>query len=163
MSDIKSLFYAWKCSHEILILFIFNEFQDRLKFGSASLYLYIGYPKEREKDSTAHNYDYDFFVLELAEHEGVSVDITTPRDTHHIGDLSNRALFQDFVDLMPKLAEANAISDELQRVSVYSDLKCKKYIDSKCFTSLYQVYLRYAKDRLNQYGIFRPVGSIFRW
>jgi hypothetical protein len=56
-------------------------------------------------------------MLELAEHAGASVDIATPRDTHHSDNLSHRVLFQDFVDLLPKLAEANAISEELKRVS----------------------------------------------
>ncbi|XP_045187417.2 kinesin-like protein KIF28 isoform X2 [Mercenaria mercenaria] len=93
--------------------------QDRLKLGSASLFLYIGYPEERGNDGTTDTYDYNYFMLELAEHAGVSVDIATPRDTHHTDDLSHRVLFQDFVDLLPKLAEANAISEELKRYTKF--------------------------------------------
>ena len=63
-------------------------------------------------------YDFDFCMTELAEHEGVSMDIQTPRELREPHDMSNMVLFQDFVDLMPKIAEANAVSDEMKRVGL---------------------------------------------
>ena len=84
--------------------------------------MYVGYPRER-KDGDSSQYDYDYFMTELAEHEGVSVDIATPRSDHPIHDVANRILFQEFVDLMPKIAEANAISEELKRVSHHPFVK----------------------------------------
>ena len=65
-------------------------------------------------------YDFDYCMTELAEHEGVSMDIQTPRESGEQQDMSNLVLFQDFVDLMPKIAEANAVSDELKRVNATS-------------------------------------------
>lgn len=88
---------------------------DRLKLGSGSLFLYVGYPNERTDEQQQNQYDFDYFMTELAEHEGVSVDIATPREHHQHADMTNRILFQDFVDLMPKIAEANSISEELKR------------------------------------------------
>lgn len=57
-------------------------------------------------------------MTELAEHEGVSMDIQTPREPGEQHDMANMVLFQDFVDLMPKIAEANAVSEELKRVCI---------------------------------------------
>ncbi|XP_052222139.1 kinesin-like protein KIF28P isoform X2 [Dreissena polymorpha] len=97
--------------------------QDRLKIGSGSLFLYIGHPCER-KDTDVSSFDFDFFMTELAEHDGVSVDIATPRGTDHgvAHDMANRMLFQEFVNLMPKIAEANAISDELKRFTKFEPI-----------------------------------------
>lgn len=78
--------------------------------------MYIGYPSERTADDTY--YDFDFFTTELAEHEGMSVDIATPRDTEDADKMPNRVLFQEFVDILPKIAEANSISEELKKVVV---------------------------------------------
>ena len=63
-------------------------------------------------------------MMELAEHEGMSVDIATPRDTEHMQDMPNRILFQEFVDILPKIAEANSISEELKRVGNTSRVVC---------------------------------------
>ena len=93
-------------------------FQDRLKLGSTSVFLYIGFPYERKDEQEMAKYDFDFCMTELAEHEGVSMDIQTPRDVRDPHDMSNMVLFQDFVDLMPKIAEANAVSDEMKRVGI---------------------------------------------
>ncbi|XP_052768758.1 kinesin-like protein KIF28P isoform X2 [Mya arenaria] len=96
------------------------QHQDRLKIGSGSLFLYIGYPRERKDDVTT--YDYDYLMTELAEHDGVSVDIATPRSDHPVHDVANRILFQEFVNLMPKIAEANAVSEELKRFTKFEPL-----------------------------------------
>lgn len=47
--------------------------QDRLILGSNSAYLYIGFPSERGSEDLSR-FDYDFFQLERAAAEGVSVD-----------------------------------------------------------------------------------------
>lgn len=41
--------------------------------GSNSAYLYIGFPSERGREDLSR-FDYDFFQLERAAAEGVSVD-----------------------------------------------------------------------------------------
>lgn len=91
--------------------------QDRLKLGSGNLFLYIGYPNQRKADDISDTrYDFDFFMTELAEHEGMSVDIATPREHEQAHDMANRILFQEYVDILPKVAEANSISEELKKV-----------------------------------------------
>ena len=76
----------------------------------------MGYPHERKDDNEMAMYDFDFCMTELAEHEGVSIDIQTPREPGESHDMANMVLFQDFVDLMPKIAEVNAVSEEMRRV-----------------------------------------------
>ncbi|KAB0403823.1 hypothetical protein E2I00_001275, partial [Balaenoptera physalus] len=46
---------------------------DRIILGSNSAYLYIGFPSERGSEDLSR-FDYDFFQLERAASEGVSVD-----------------------------------------------------------------------------------------
>lgn len=47
--------------------------QDRIILGSNSAYLYVGFPVERSSGEDWSRFDYDFFQLERATAEGVSV------------------------------------------------------------------------------------------
>ena len=94
-------------------------FQDRLKLGSNSLYLYVGFPEERKPTDDMNKYDYDFFQTELAEGTGgfYSMAVTTGgQDT--MLDAESQLVFSEFIDLMPKVQEANTISEELRKVNL---------------------------------------------
>lgn len=56
-------------------------------------------------------------MMELAEHEGITMDIQTPRVHESTENLQTVVVFQEFMDLMPLVSEANAISEELKKVS----------------------------------------------
>ncbi|XP_069117737.1 kinesin-like protein KIF28P isoform X2 [Argopecten irradians] len=88
---------------------------DRIRLGSSCLFLYIGLPQERSSSDQQEQYNYDYFMMELAEHEGVTVDLQTPRGTETIDEASTERAFQEYVTLLPLLSEANAISDELSK------------------------------------------------
>lgn len=99
-------------------------FQDRIKLGSNTLFLYIGFPKERSNSDQIVKYDFDMFMTELAEHEGLSMELNTPRSLNPLQDDSAALLlFQEFVNIIPKIAEANAISEELQKVCIDASIK----------------------------------------
>lgn len=55
-----------------------SPFQDRIILGSNSAFLYVGFPSERGAEDLSR-YDYDFFQLERAAAEGVSVDMLGKR------------------------------------------------------------------------------------
>ena len=76
----------------------------------------MSYPRERKDNNEMARYNFDYCMTELAEHEGVSMDLQTPRESRDSNDIGNMVLFQDFVDLMPKISEVNAVSDEMRRV-----------------------------------------------
>jgi hypothetical protein len=80
--------------------------------------LYVGQVKER-KPNDEKGYDYDFFMAELAEHRGVAIDLQTPRVNESMENLKSYVVFQDFMDLLPQISEANAISLELHKVCLY--------------------------------------------
>ncbi|KAK3593182.1 hypothetical protein CHS0354_039667 [Potamilus streckersoni] len=85
---------------------------DRIKLGSSSLFLYVGLPSERKDRDDWSKYDFDYFMMELAEHEGVDLQTAKMADGQ---DQFNNKLNQEFVDLLPKIMEANAISEELKK------------------------------------------------
>ncbi|MBN3296433.1 KIF28 protein, partial [Amia calva] len=105
---------------------------DRLILGSNSTYLYIGFPSDRS-DEDWSRYDYDYFQSELAEAEGF-----------HLGKLGETgaadgpvnpsllAVFHDYIKVMPMVAEANQISQELNRgVEFKLEIKNLAMSDSK--------------------------------
>ncbi|XP_077568929.1 kinesin-like protein KIF28 isoform X2 [Stigmatopora nigra] len=102
---------------------------DRVILGSNCTYLYIGFPSERGANNWSH-YDYDYFLSELAEAEGI-----------HLGDSSNDscqtdprllAVFYDYVKMMPLVAEANQMSQELNKgVEFKLEIKNLVLSDSK--------------------------------
>nr|XP_054588608.1 kinesin-like protein KIF28P [Nothobranchius furzeri] len=87
---------------------------DRLILGSNSTYLFIGYPSERGADDWSR-YDYDYFQSELAAAEGIHLGETGAGFSQT--DPSLLAVFYDYVKLMPMVAEANQMSQELNKVS----------------------------------------------
>lgn len=89
--------------------------QSRIKFGSSCLFLYVGQVPER-KANDEKEYDYDYFMAELAEHRGVAIDLQTPKINESMENLKSYVLFQEFMDLLPQISEANAISLELNKV-----------------------------------------------
>ncbi len=109
------IFIIKECSAKRNV-FLLLLFQDRIKLGSSSLFLYIGHPEERTEHDQTDRYNFDYFVTELAEHEGIAVELHTPRDHDADEDHVTQIMYQEFVDLMPSIAEANAISEELNKV-----------------------------------------------
>ncbi|XP_036133656.1 kinesin-like protein KIF28P [Molossus molossus] len=102
---------------------------DRIILGSNSAYLYIGFPSERGSEDWSR-FDYDFFQLERAAAEGVSVDkIGAGSGGDGQADPSVLAVFQDYIKLMPLLAEANQMSEELKK-GLKMELKVKNLASS---------------------------------
>uniref|UniRef100_A0A8C3VT90 Kinesin-like protein n=1 Tax=Catagonus wagneri TaxID=51154 RepID=A0A8C3VT90_9CETA len=102
---------------------------DRIILGSSNAYLYVGFPAERGSEDLSR-FDYDFFQLERAAAEGVSVDTlgALPRGGAK-ADPSVLAAFQDYVKLMPLAAEANQMSEELKK-GLQMELKVKNLASS---------------------------------
>ena len=92
-------------------------------------------------------YHFDYFMMELAEHEGVAMDIQTPRVHESTENLQTVMVFQEFMDLMPLISEANAISEELKKVL----LKHFQWILR--FVVLHYISLTFDFLALNIYGI----------
>ncbi|XP_051852522.1 kinesin-like protein KIF28P [Antechinus flavipes] len=102
---------------------------DRVILGSNSAYLYIGFPSERSSEDLAR-FDYDFFQSELAAAEGVSVDkLGALNDKDGKVDPSILAVFQDYIKLIPLVAEANQMSEELMK-GLKMELKVKNLASS---------------------------------
>ncbi|XP_006198949.1 kinesin-like protein KIF28P [Vicugna pacos] len=102
---------------------------DRIILGSNSAYLYIGLPSERGGEDLSR-YDYDFFQLERAAAEGVSVDkLGAVHNGAGKADPSVLAVFQDYIKLMPLVAEANQMSEELRK-GLKMELKVKNLASS---------------------------------
>ncbi|KAJ8776334.1 hypothetical protein J1605_015632 [Eschrichtius robustus] len=102
---------------------------DRIILGSNSAYLYIGFPSERGSEDLSR-FDYDFFQLERVASEGVSVDkLGAVNSGDGKADPSVLAVFQDYIKLMPLVAEANQMSEELKK-GLYMELKVKNLASS---------------------------------
>ncbi|XP_024862257.1 kinesin-like protein KIF28P isoform X2 [Kryptolebias marmoratus] len=85
---------------------------DRLILGSNSTYLFVGYPSERGADDWSR-YDYDYFQSELAAAEGIHLGESSAGSSQT--DPSLLAVFYDYIKLMPMVAEANQMSQELSK------------------------------------------------
>ncbi|KAM3930883.1 kinesin-like protein KIF28 [Leptodactylus fuscus] len=97
---------------------------DRIILGSNSAYLYIGFPDERGCEDIS-KFDYDFFQSELAAAEGFSVDkLGAMHNKDGKPDPSVLAVFHDYIKLMPLVAEANQMSEELMKDLMF-ELKVK--------------------------------------
>ncbi|XP_061734931.1 kinesin-like protein KIF28P isoform X2 [Nerophis ophidion] len=102
---------------------------DRLILGSNCTYLYIGFPSERGADDWSY-YDYDFFLSELAAAEGIHLSQTSAGCCKT--DPSLLAVFYDYIKLMPLVAEANQMSQELNKgVEFKLEIKNLVLSDSK--------------------------------
>ncbi|KAL6113275.1 uncharacterized protein ACO6RY_11602 [Pungitius sinensis] len=102
---------------------------DRLILGSNCTYLFIGYPSERGGDDWSR-YDYDYFQSELAAAEGIHLGESSAGSSQT--DPSLLAVFYDYVKLMPMVAEANQMSQELNKgVQFKLEIKNLALSDSK--------------------------------
>ncbi|XP_022597468.1 kinesin-like protein KIF28P [Seriola dumerili] len=108
---------------------------DRLILGSNCTYLFIGYPSERGGDDWSR-YDYDYFQSELAAAEGIHLVMCLclgeSSATSTQTDPSLLAVFYDYIKLMPMVAEANQMSQELNKgVEFKLEIKNLALSDSK--------------------------------
>ncbi|XP_036952677.1 kinesin-like protein KIF28P isoform X4 [Acanthopagrus latus] len=102
---------------------------DRLILGSNCTYLFIGYPSERGGDDWSR-YDYDYFQSELAAAEGIHLGESSAGSS--LTDPSLLAVFYDYIKLMPMMAEANQMSQELNKeVEFKLEIKNLALSDSK--------------------------------
>ncbi|XP_054550939.1 kinesin-like protein KIF28P [Talpa occidentalis] len=102
---------------------------DRIILGPSSAYLYVGFPSERGSEDLSR-FDYDFFQQERAAAEGVSVDkLGAVSKGDGKADPSVLAAFQDYIKLMPLVAEANQMSEELKK-GLKMELKVKNLASS---------------------------------
>ncbi|KAK2854215.1 hypothetical protein Q5P01_006876 [Channa striata] len=102
---------------------------DRLVLGSNCTYLFIGYPSERGGEDWSR-YDYDYFQSELAAAEGIHLGDSSPGSSQT--DPSLLAAFYDYIKLMPMVAEANQMSQELKKgVEFKVEIKNLALSDSK--------------------------------
>ncbi|XP_073401192.1 kinesin-like protein KIF28 [Dendrobates tinctorius] len=98
---------------------------DRIILGSNSAYLFIGFLDERGECEDISKFDYDFFQSELAAAEGFSVDkLGAVHNKDGKLDPSVLAVFHDYIKLMPLVAEANQMSEELMKDLTF-ELKVK--------------------------------------
>ncbi|XP_054432750.1 kinesin-like protein KIF28P [Pteronotus mesoamericanus] len=136
---------------------------DRVILGSNSAYLYVGFPSERGGEDLSR-FDYDFFQLERAAAEGVSVDKLGARDG---GDRqagpSVLAVFQDYVKLMPLVAEANQMSEELRK-GLKMELKVKNLAssDSRGYDLQKEVMVKVTNQRTHAVWIWSKAKFINR-
>ncbi|KAM6979892.1 kinesin-like protein KIF28P [Aplochiton taeniatus] len=108
---------------------------DRVVLGSNSTYLFIGFPSERGGDDWSC-YDYDYFQSELAAAEGIHLhtlcEEQRQESTGGQTDPSLLAVFYDYIKLMPMVAEANQMSQELHKgVEFKLEIKNLALSDSK--------------------------------
>ncbi|XP_028258078.1 kinesin-like protein KIF28P [Parambassis ranga] len=102
---------------------------DRLILGSNCTYLFVGYPSERGGDDWSR-YDYDYFQSELAAAEGIHLGESSSGSSQT--DPSLLAVFYDYIKLMPMVAEANQMSQELSKgVDFKLEIKNLALSDSK--------------------------------
>nr|XP_002732533.1 PREDICTED: kinesin-like protein KIF28P-like [Saccoglossus kowalevskii] len=93
---------------------------DRIKLGSNSIFLYIGFPHERKNKDDINKYDYEFFQSELAEAEGFGNEQFFQKEDKDAGpDPAALRIYDDFIKILPMTAEVNAISEELGKKLVF--------------------------------------------
>ncbi|XP_021514087.1 kinesin-like protein KIF28 [Meriones unguiculatus] len=136
---------------------------DRIILGSNSAFLYIGFPSERGAEDLSR-FDYDFFQLERAAAEGVSVG-TLGALSPGAGqaDPSILAVFQDYVKLMPMVVEANQMSEELEK-GLKMELKVKNLAssDSRGHDLQKEVMVKVTKQQTHKVWIWSKAKFINR-
>ncbi|OCT79973.1 hypothetical protein XELAEV_18026790mg [Xenopus laevis] len=128
---------------------------DRIILGSNSAYLYTGFPDERGPEDLSR-FDYDFFQSELAAAEGFSVNTLGPvHNKEGKPDPSVLAVFHDFIKLMPLVAEANQMSEELSK-DLKFELKVKNLAltDSRGYDLQKEIIVKVIKQITNQVWIW---------
>ncbi|XP_012499794.1 PREDICTED: kinesin-like protein KIF28P [Propithecus coquereli] len=136
---------------------------DRIILGSNSTYLYVGFPSERGGEDLSR-FDYDFFQLERAAAEGVSVDkLGATNSGDGEADPSVLAVFQDYIKLMPLVAEANQMSEELKK-GLKMELKVKNLAssDSRGYDLQKEVMVKVTNQRTHQVWIWSKAKFINR-
>ncbi|XP_074844513.1 kinesin-like protein KIF28 [Carettochelys insculpta] len=136
---------------------------DRIILGSNSAYLYIGFPAERT-DEDMIRYDYDFFQSELAAAKGFSVDklgVVNKKDGK--ADPSVLAVFHDYIKLMPSVAEANQMSEELKK-ELKLELKVKNLAasDSRGYDLQKEVIVKVTNKKTKQVWVWSKAKFINR-
>ncbi|XP_066880463.1 kinesin-like protein KIF28P [Kogia breviceps] len=137
--------------------------RDRMIMGSNSACLYIGFPSERGSEDLSR-FDYDFFQLERAASEGVSVDkLGAVNSGDGKADPSVLAVFQDYIKLMPLVAEANQMSEELKK-GLNMELKVKNLAssDSRGCDLRKEVMVKVTNQRTRQVWIWSKAKFINR-
>ncbi|XP_062066818.1 kinesin-like protein KIF28 [Lepus europaeus] len=136
---------------------------DRVILGSNSAYLYVGFPAERGGEDWSR-FDYDFFQLERAAAEGVSMDrLGAVSDGDGNADPSVLAVFQDYIRLMPLVAEANQMSEELNK-GLQMELKVKNLAssDSRGYDLQKEVTVKVTNRRTHEVWIWSKAKFINR-
>ncbi|XP_056021053.1 kinesin-like protein KIF28P isoform X3 [Ostrea edulis] len=127
---------------------------SRIKFGSSCLYLYVGQVNDR-KPNDEKVYDYDFFMAELAEHRGVAIDLQTPRVNESMENLKSYVVFQDFMDLLPQISEANAISLELDKgMNFQAEIKTQASHDSQQQQGTKEVQIKATNEKTKKVWVW---------
>ncbi|XP_076815632.1 kinesin-like protein KIF28 [Clavelina lepadiformis] len=93
---------------------------DRLKVGSNSLFLFIGFPSERSRESVesvTERCNFDFFQNELLTYSDITHELpnTSPRAKRHKNESITDAVYAEYIRLVPVVASMNAISQELKK------------------------------------------------
>ncbi|KAH1173678.1 hypothetical protein KIL84_017517, partial [Mauremys mutica] len=136
---------------------------DRVILGSNSAYLYVGFPAERTNEDLIR-YDYDFFQSELAAAEGFSVDkLGVVNNKDGKPDPSVLAVFHDYIKLMPLVAEANQMSEELKK-ELKLELKVKNLAssDSRGYDLQKEVIVKVTNKITNQVWVWSKAKFINR-
>ncbi|XP_077419577.1 kinesin-like protein KIF28 isoform X2 [Vanacampus margaritifer] len=133
---------------------------DRLILGSNCTYLYIGFPSERVANDWSC-YDYDYFLSELAAAEGIHLGETSTDSCQT--DPSLLAVFYDYVKLMPLVAEANQMSQELNKdVEFKLEIKNLVLSDSKGHDLEKEIVCRVTSKRTKQVWIWSKAKFVNR-
>ncbi|XP_055363289.1 kinesin-like protein KIF28P isoform X2 [Betta splendens] len=133
---------------------------DRLILGSNSTYLFIGFPCERGGDDWSR-YDYDYFQSELAAAEGIHLGESSggSRQT----DPSLLAVFYDYIKLMPMVADANQMSQELNKgVEFRLEIKNLALSDSKGHDLEKEIVVRVNSARTKQVWLWSKTKFVNR-
>ncbi|XP_067411375.1 kinesin-like protein KIF28 [Emydura macquarii macquarii] len=136
---------------------------DRVILGSNSAYLYVGFPAERTNEDLIR-YDYDFFQSELAAAEGFSVDkLGAVNNKDGKPDPSVLAVFHDYIKLMPLVAEANQMSEELKK-ELTLELKVKNLAssDSRGYDLQKEIIVKVTNKMTNQVWVWSKAKFINR-
>ncbi|XP_048214219.1 kinesin-like protein KIF28P [Perognathus longimembris pacificus] len=136
---------------------------DRVILGSNSTYLYVGFPSERGREDGLR-FDYDFFQLERAAAEGVSADwLGAGSGGAGRADPSVLAAAQDYVKLTPLVAEANQMSQDLEK-GLHLELKVKNLAssDSRGFQLQKEVMVKVTHQRTREVWIWSKAKFVHR-
>ncbi|KAM9826680.1 kinesin-like protein KIF28P isoform 3-T3 [Syngnathus typhle] len=133
---------------------------DRLILGSNCTYIYIGFPSERVANDWSC-YDYDYFLSELAAAEGIHLGERSSDSSQT--DPSLLAVFYDYIKLMPLVAEANQMSQELNKdVEFKLEIKNLVLSDSKGHDLEKEIVCRVTSQHTKQVWIWSKAKFVNR-